>query len=161
MPRSLFVLTLLAALGSGLMAGLFFAFSTSVMSALGRLPPSGGIAAMQAINVTIINPVFLGVFLGTAVLSALLVAAALLGWAPGAMAALLAGGVLYLAGCILVTMSLNVPLNNALAAVNPASSEGAAFWTRYLSTWTLWNHVRMLACLAATAAFALALRGLE
>jgi len=39
-----------------------------------------------------------------------------------------------------------VPLNDALAAVAPASAEGAAFWTRYLTEWTWWNHVRMVAC---------------
>jgi uncharacterized membrane protein len=46
----LFVLTLFAALGCGLVAGVFFAFSTFVMKALARLPAEQGIAAMQAIN---------------------------------------------------------------------------------------------------------------
>jgi hypothetical protein len=54
----LFVLTFLAALGSALIGGLFFAFSAFVMRALGRLPPAGGIAAMQSINVAVLNPVF-------------------------------------------------------------------------------------------------------
>ena len=62
----LFTITLVAALGCGLMAGLFFAFSVSVMKALGRLPSAEGIAAMQSINVAIINPVFLAAFFGTA-----------------------------------------------------------------------------------------------
>lgn len=48
--HSLFVLKLLAALGCGLIAGVFFAFSTFVMSALARLQPAQGIAAMQSIN---------------------------------------------------------------------------------------------------------------
>ena len=60
------VITFSAALGSGLMAGLFFVFSNSVMKALAALPPDKGIAAMQAINVAIVNPLFLAVFLGTA-----------------------------------------------------------------------------------------------
>ena len=64
--RLLFALTLVAALGCGLMAGLFFAFSVSVMKALARLPSAEGIAAMQSINVAIINPVFLAAFFGTA-----------------------------------------------------------------------------------------------
>lgn len=63
----LFILKLISALGSGLMAGVFFAFSTSVMKALDQLPPNESIAAMQSINVAIINPLFLSVFLGTAV----------------------------------------------------------------------------------------------
>src|SRR5687768_6156059 len=69
----LFVVKLLAALGCGLMAGLFFAFSVSVMKALAGLPPNGGMAAMQSINIAIINPVFLSAFFGTA-------AACLLKW---------------------------------------------------------------------------------
>jgi len=52
----LLALTLLSALGSGLIAGAFFAFSTFVMGALGRLPAAHGIAAMQSINVVVINP---------------------------------------------------------------------------------------------------------
>ena len=50
-----FVLTLLAALGSGLIGGVFFAFSAFVMKALARLRPDQGIAAMQSINVTVLN----------------------------------------------------------------------------------------------------------
>ena len=62
----LFTFTLVAALGCGLMAGLFFAFSVSVMKALARLSSAEGIAAMQSINVAIINPVFVAAFFGTA-----------------------------------------------------------------------------------------------
>lgn len=63
----LFALRLVSALGSGLIAGVFFAFSTFVMTALARRPPAEGMAAMQAINVAVLNPLFLGVFVGTAV----------------------------------------------------------------------------------------------
>ena len=62
------LLTLLAALGSGLMAGLFFAFSSFVMAALAKLPPEQGISAMNSINVTILNATFGLAFFGTAVL---------------------------------------------------------------------------------------------
>lgn len=153
----LFALTLLSALGSGLIAGAFFAFSTFVMGALGRLPAPHGIAAMQSLNTVVINPWFLGVFIGTAAACALLVAAALLAWQePGAML-LLVGALLYFAGTFLVTMFFNVPLNDALAAVGPESSAGASLWTRYLSTWTNWNHVRTIAALAASALLTIAL----
>ena len=66
----LLAFTVLAALGSGLVAGLFFGFSTAVMKALARLPPAQGMKAMQDINVVILNPVFLAVFMGTALISA-------------------------------------------------------------------------------------------
>lgn len=156
--RAHFTLTLFSALGSGLMAGLFFAFSAFVMTALGRVAPPAGIAVMQSINIAILNPWFAVVFFGTSATSLILAAAALFGtWASGT-AYLLAGSLLYLAGSPAVTLAFNVPLNNALAAVDPGSAEGAALWTRYLSTWTAWNHVRTVACLAATASFIVALR---
>jgi uncharacterized membrane protein len=150
-------LTLLSALGSGLMAGLFFAFSVCVMKALARLPAAQGIAAMQAINIVIINPIFLAVFLGTGVLGAAAAVIAL-PTRPGADPIyLIAGALLYLAGSIAVTMIFNVPLNNALAAVAPESAEGANIWRRYLVEWNAWNHVRTVACILAMAAFIVAL----
>jgi uncharacterized membrane protein len=46
-----------------------------------------------------------------------------------------------------------VPLNNALAAVDPASAEAAGVWARYLNDWTLWNHVRTISSIVASALF--------
>ena len=150
-------LTLVAVLGSGLVAGIFFAFSNFIMAGLGRIPPEQGVAAMQSINVTVLNPLFFAVFFGTAALALALVALALLGHAPGTPW-LLAGALLYLVGCIVVTMTANVPLNNALAAVAPGSPEAAQLWTHYLARWTLWNTVRTIASLLAAAAFTFAWR---
>jgi uncharacterized membrane protein len=116
----LFALTLAAALGCGLMAGLFFAFSVAVMKALGRLPSAEGIGAMQSINVAIINPLFLAVFFGTAAAWVLVMIASLLRWHDPDTVYLLIGGVLYLVGTFLVTLVFNVPKNNALASVAPA-----------------------------------------
>ena len=152
------VLTLISALGCGLMAGFFFAFSVSVMKALGRLPPAQGIAAMQSINLVVINPVFLITFFGTAVACVAVAISALRTWhGPGA-AYLLAGGLLYLVGSFLVTIVFNVPRNDALAAVDPSSAAGATLWASYLTAWTAWNHVRTAAALAAAAALSIALR---
>ena len=117
------MLTFVAALGSGLMAGLFFAFSNSVMGALARLPEAEGIAAMNSINVVILNPLFLTVFLGTAAVCVIAAAMALFQWNAAGSVWLLAGSLFYLAGIIVVTMAFNVPLNDALAAVDPASAK--------------------------------------
>ena len=57
-----------------------------------------------------------------------------------------------------MTMLFNVPRNNALAALAPDTPAAQALWTNYLSTWTAWNHVRMLASLAAMALFILGYR---
>jgi uncharacterized membrane protein len=156
--RLMSVLVLLSALGSGLVGGVFFAFSTFVMGALARLPPLQGIAAMQSINIVVINPLFMAAFMGTAVLCLIVAIGALFGWSGPHPTLVLAGAALYLVGNIVVTMTGNVPLNNALAAVDPASAEGAAVWARYLSTWTTWNHGRTATGLAAAACFILAWR---
>lgn len=155
MSSVVFILTLLAALGSGLMAGLFFAFSNSIMQALAKRPAPVGIAAMQSIDETILNPVFFSVFFGTALISLVLAVMALLGWGEIGSGWRLAGALLYLAGSIAITMFFNVPLNNRLAKVEPASAEGAALWSEYLKVWTAWNHARTIGCIGATGSFIL------
>ena len=146
-----------AVLGSALVAGIFFAFSSFVMRALGLLPQDQGIAAMKAISVTVINPWFFLAFFGTGEVYLAIVLLAL-GSAAGAyLAYLLAGSALYLLGCLLVTMAFNVPLNNQLASADPDSPAAEALWAHYLSRWTLWNHVRTAASLAAAGLFAIAL----
>ncbi len=153
-----YALSVIAALGSAVIGGVFYGFSTFIMKALGQLPPPGGIAAMQSINVVVINPHFLGAFMGTAVLCAVTAVLAIMNWSAPGSAWLLAGSVLYFFGCFVVTIVFNVPLNEALAAVKEDSAEGAALWTRYLSEWTMWNHVRAGASIAAAACFIFALR---
>lgn len=150
-------LILLAALGGALVAGIFFAFSVFVMKALGRLPASQGMAAMQSINVAVLNPWFFAAFFGTAAVCMILAVLSVIGWDGTRSPYPLAGAVFYLFGCILVTMVFNVPLNTALAAAKP-DADGEALWRRYLSLWTRWNHVRTAASLLAAAAFVMALR---
>ena len=157
LEQLLFLLTLVAALGCGLVAGVFFAFSTFVMKALARLPASQGIAAMQSINVVVLNRWFLGAFLGTAAVCALVMIAAILRWHVPHAVYLLVGSALYLVGSLLVTMVFNVPRNESLALVSPQGSRGAETWALYVSSWTAWNHVRTAASLAAAASFSLAL----
>lgn len=150
-------LTLLSALGCGLVAGVFFAFSTFVMPALARITPAQGISAMQSINIKVINPLFMGALFGTAAACVLLAVIALRSWSdPGALY-LFAGSLLYLIGTVGVTIVFNVPLNNALAVVGPDTAEGAKLWHRYVPDWTTWNHVRTGAALAAAAALIVAL----
>ena len=153
----LFALKLAAALGSGLIAGAFFAFSSFVMGALARIQPAQGISAMQSINIVVINPLFMVVFLGTAVLCLVLAIFSLLRWHQPGAGFLLAGGLLYVVGTFLVTMVFNVPLNDALAKVVPGNPESVSLWGGYVSRWTVWNHVRTAAALGAAASFILAL----
>lgn len=159
MSSIVYVLTVASALGSGIVAGIFYGFSTFIMQALGRIAPPAGIAAMQAINITVINPLFFAAFFGTAIVAASVVILALVNGQSGALW-LIAGAALYIFGCVGVTIAFNVPLNNALAPLSPESAEAAKLWSRYLVDWTWWNTVRTLASAFGCIAFILALRNL-
>ena len=153
------VLALAGVLGSGVIGGVFFAFSSFVMPALGRLPTEQGLAAMQSINVAVIRPSFLGTFIGAALLSLGAIALAGLRWGEPGAVVLATGGALYLFGTFLVTGTRNVPLNNALEKLEPADAHAAEAWESYARRWTLWNHVRTVAALLATLSFSLVLLG--
>ena len=153
------MLTVLTAVGCGLIAGVFFAFSTVVMKALARLPPAHGIAARQSINVVVLNPMFLGAFLGTAAgCLVLAVAAALPAASKPGTGYILGGNALYLAGTVLVTRVFHIPRNDTLAALDLMSPDATRVWESYLKSWTAWNHVRTASALAAAASLTLAIR---
>src|SRR5688500_20334419 len=92
MDQLFILLVILCALGSGAIGGVFFAFSNFVMPALARIAPAEGIHAMQAINVTVVNRLFLGIFMGTGLLSLVAIVGALVSWTgAGSLCAALAG----------------------------------------------------------------------
>ncbi|MFF7380277.1 DUF1772 domain-containing protein [Streptomyces massasporeus] len=152
-----FVLTVLGALGTGLVAGVFCGFSTFVMRGLGMLPPAQGVAAMKAINVAAVTPPFMIVFLGSAVLCAVIAVVTFVLWPDEGTVALLVGSALYLFGSFGLTMVANVPRNDALAELEPGTPEAAAYWPVYVREWTLWNHVRTAASAGAALSYVLAL----
>jgi uncharacterized membrane protein len=152
------VLTIAALVGTGLMAGLFFAFGTTVMSSLAKLPAGQGAQAMNIINVRIQNPLFLLIFLSTALVCLALAVISFIGDAPGRWWRL-AGAVLYLAGVTVVSFAINIPLNDSLAAVDPNTPAGAAEWQKYLDGWNPSNNLRAVASTIAVAFFALGLAG--
>ena len=144
-------LTLIAAVGAGLVAGVFFAFSTFVMTALRRLPDAHGLPAMQEINVAAPEPPFMIAMFGTALACLALAATALTRLDEVVARYQLAGAGLYLAG-IAVTMAYHVPRNNELA-----SGTGPG-WRVYAQRWTVWNHARTVTHLAGAICLILALR---
>jgi uncharacterized membrane protein len=154
----LFVFTLITAIACGLVAGFFFAFSATVMKALARLPAEQGIAAMQSINVVVINPLVMTVLFGTALACGVLVVGAFVEWVEPYAVYLLLGGLLYLVGAILVTIAYHVPRNNALATLDPNDPDAESQWNRSVRTWTAGNHVRTIAPLASATLLTIALR---
>ena len=151
-----------AILGSAMVGGIFFAFSNFVMKALARLPSSEGVAAMQSINVVVLNRWFLGVFSGTAAISLILAGIAITGWQQPASPWLLGGALSYVVGTWLVTIATatargNVPLNKRLAEVEAGEPSAAQVWSGYLERWTTLNSGRALAALVSALLFVSAL----
>lgn len=152
-----FVLTVVGVLGTGLVAGVFCGFSTFVMRGLAALPPTQGVAAMNAINVAAVRPAFMLVFMGSAVLCAVIAVVTFVLWPDEGTVELLVGSGLYLFGVFGLTIVANVPRNDALARLEPGTSEAATYWPTYLREWTFWNHGRTVASAAAAVAYVLAL----
>lgn len=120
------VLLWFSVIGCGLLAGLYFAFSAFVMAALGRIDQMAGIAAMNAINAVIVRSLFMPVFLGSSFTSLALAFMGVVRWQDPGAAAMVAGGALYVVGMFVVTMVFNVPLNDALGAIDPAGAAGGS-----------------------------------
>ena len=146
-----------ALLGSALVGGIFFAFSSFIMKALARVPTAEGIVAMQSINVVVLNASFLGAFIGTAVLSLGAGGLALAGWGRPSASFFLGGAIFYLVGTFGVTAFGNIPLNNQMAAVAATDPGSRDVWEHYLVRWTRWNHVRTAAAMAAALLYSLGL----
>lgn len=142
----------------GIMAGFFYAFSGTVMPGLNQISAGSAVKAMQGINFAVRTPHFFVLFFLTPVFS---FAIAIVCWrsqlARAALLLAMAGGV-YLVFGLILTMTINVPMNEALAII-PSGADSGAIWADYSPDWTFWNHVRtagsamsaMLACLALTA----------
>ncbi len=146
-----------AAIGSGIVAGIFFAFSTFIMTAFSRIPPEQGIAAMNSINVTIVRSPFMLIFVPTAILCVLIAVLAIIDWRGGSGVWMLAGASLYVIASFISTIVFNVPMNDALAKVSGNGAEAVSVWNTYLKDWTWWNHVRTIASLLSAIAFVRAL----
>ena len=140
-----------AAVGSATVGGVFYAFSTFVMPALRRLPAPQGVAAMQSINTAAVRTGLMAALFGTAAACAAVTVWAGLSWQPRRSVPLMAGSLLYLAGAVGVTSAHNVPLNNALARLDPTDPDTPRAWQDYLTSWTTGNHLRAITCLAGAA----------
>lgn len=137
-------LALATGLAAMLASGALFAFSSFVMDALDRLAPEHGLLAMQSINRRAVTPAFM--------IALFAPAAAGVAVAIGDGSALaIAGAGLYLLGPVGTTIAGNVPLNDALARLDPADSGAGAAWRDYSRRWTALNHLRVALGIAAAA----------
>jgi uncharacterized membrane protein len=137
---------LAATLTTGMMAGLFYAYSISVMPALRNADAAVFVEVMRRINRAITNGWFFLCFAGALVFSAI---ATVLYALDGPAAVLLptAIGLVLYAGQLALTAGLHIPLNNALDAAGAADPEGVR--RRFEPRWVPWNHARTLLCTAS------------
>lgn len=145
-------------LAYALVGGVFLAFSDFIMRALVHTSGTGGIEAMQAINREVFRWLFMALFLGLAPVS-LLIAGYGFVWltAPAAPMISLAG-LVYLIGGFGVTVVFNVPMNQALARMDPGADATGVYWRgTYVPRWTFWNTIRATACVVASALLLFAL----
>ncbi len=121
---------------NGLLSGIYLAFAVALMPALHGLPDDTFVRVMNRINVVIVKPTFLILFLGAPFLAVILAA---LRRDPFTIAAAVAAVV-----AIVITIAVNVPLNDALA--------GGGTRDAFETPWARWHYVRTS---ASTIAFAL------
>lgn len=153
MEKVQIIMVILVIIGTGINAGLFFAFSTFIMTALSNIHAEKAISAMQAINIYVLNPSFALVFGGTAFLCIMMIVIELFHWNGLSSLLILLGGILFLIGTVSVTILFNVPLNDILAKVQTDTSQASIVWSNYLKQWTNWNHVRTIAALFSMVCF--------
>jgi uncharacterized membrane protein len=135
-----------AAVGSGLMAGVYYGFSAIVMPGLRDMSATDGMRAMQVMNVAAPRPPLLIALMGTGAVSVgAIVAAAMNG---GSARWWIIGGATLSLASLGITAAYNVPRNDVLAAVDALDPAAADVWVRYLREWTIGNHVRSAAAFA-------------
>lgn len=146
-----------ALLLSGAIAGFFYAYSVSVMRGFDAVAPAHAITAMQGINATIRNASFAPAFFGAPLtaLAAALLLVTLRRRAAGI--AMLAAVLVYVLGAFWPTFAINVPMNEALAGIEPDSADAAQNWAGYAARWTWWNGVRATASFGSLLLVGLAL----
>jgi uncharacterized membrane protein len=144
------VVLIATTVASGLIAGLYFAFSASVMLALREVDDRAFIDTMQRINRRIQNPVFGVVFAAAPVGAIAVTVMELLG--DGPRWPVLVGAVLTVAAT-LITITVNVPLNNALDAAGPVErvADLAAVRSAFEPRWVRFNHLRGVVSTAGVA----------
>ncbi len=143
----------IAAISTGMMAGIYFAFSVFIMKALNTLPDEVGIASMKSINKVILSSGFMPLFFGSSLLALTLIVIVdnplEEPWVKGA-------GAIYVVGMFLCTLFFNVPLNNRLENAKD-EKEAQQIWLMYKVQWTRWNHLRSFSSFLACIGYLIAL----
>jgi uncharacterized membrane protein len=150
---------LAATLAMGLMAGVFGLYAHAIMPGLGKTDDRTFVGAFQEIDRAIINPWFMVSFLGALVFSVLAAVLHLREDERSVLPWIVAAVVLY-AAVFVVTIAVNVPLNDELKAAGDPDriADLAAVREQFdESRWAAWNVARAVATTAAFGCLAWAL----
>ncbi len=150
--RTQTIILILATLSTGIMAGLFFTWSNTVTTGIGRLNDLEYLRAFQSMNRTILNPAFFLAFFGPALLLPLSSYMHFKSLPNYLLWMLLAASLLYLIGVIVVTIAGNIPLNNVLegSALDGFSLEDARLLRdKFEDRWNSLNWIRTYCSLGA------------
>jgi uncharacterized membrane protein len=141
-----------ATLTTGWVAGVLGHYAHTVMPALRRVDDRTFVTAFQAIDRAILNPWFMVAFFGAPVLA---VAATVLTWGDGgALRIWLPAAAVLLVASVVLTVTVNVPLNDAIKAAGDPDripDLAAVRMAFQESRWATWNLVRTVATVAAFA----------
>ncbi|MEO4040580.1 anthrone oxygenase family protein [Hoeflea sp. CAU 1731] len=131
----------------GAIFGFFYAWVCSTMWGLDQADPRIAIAAMQAMNASVRNGAFFPAFFLTPLVLAATAGVAYRSQFRSAAFWFAAAGLVYLIFGLLLTMGVNVPMNEALASVDIPEDVGAAeiIWQDYSPSWQFWNQLRTIA----------------
>ena len=129
-----------AALLGAAMGGLYFGFSLLVMPGLARSADGAALQVMQQINLSI-RPVFLLLFVGSALVAAASAVAELIAWQGSLSLWRIVGDVLIVAH-FFITGGFHVPRNNAIERLSPDAAADLRTWRVTARQWTIGNHVR-------------------
>jgi uncharacterized membrane protein len=142
--------------------GIIFIFSNTIMPSLGKLDADVGIEAMNTINTLIVNPSFIFFFFG-GLISAIPARNMWVNkegkYSDVSRYYALASTLVFFFGEFMVTVTQNVPRNNALLVVDPESEEGADYWqNEFIPQWVAWNTARGTFAIISSVIGALCLR---
>ncbi|TMV10107.1 DUF1772 domain-containing protein [Ruegeria sediminis] len=163
MARLLVPMSMLSLLSIGAIFGSFYAWVCSTMWGLDATDPRASITAMQAMNASVRNPVFFPSFFLTPVILMLTEFIAIRQERTRSAALFATGAVVYFIGAFLVTVLINVPMNEALAtvAVPTDRADAAWIWKDYSALWQVWNTARTLVSGLALILIGLAIHSLK
>jgi uncharacterized membrane protein len=149
------ILLIAAAVLSALIAGLFYAWSCSIIPGLAKLDGRTYVAAMQSFNKAILNPVFFLSFMGTLIALPVATFAHFHQPLSARFWLLLAASLLYIVGVFGITAIGNVPLNNMLASFDISTASSEAIDDVRLKFEAPWNNLHSIRTVISVAVLVL------